>query len=96
MYGHKKASCDKMSLWLTLQDTHQKLDEKTKIKLIEQYTKHNMEKRHKRLQRLKGTVRQLYTDGVTDQADALWDHLISSPYTDDESDCDDASTSSHE
>ncbi len=96
MYGHKKASCDKMSLWLTLRDTSQHIDDKTKTRLIETYTKHNMDKRTKRLQRLKGTVRQLYSEGALDQADELWDQLVPSHHTDDESDHENTSTSSQE
>jgi hypothetical protein len=94
-YGHKNINCDKMSQWLTLQENSQQVDEKLKARLMANYTKLNNERRTKRLQRLKGTVRQLYTEGQAEQADALWDQYISIN-NHDTADEDDSSTSSDE
>jgi hypothetical protein len=93
-YGHKKLNCDKMSLWLTLQDNSHQIDEKMRSKLLDNYAKVTSERRHRQLQKLKGTVRQLYTEGDMDQADALWDQCIGNTMAEDTDD--DASTSSDE
>lgn len=93
-YGHKKMSCDKMAAWLLLHEHSTQLDEKTKTKLIDNYLKSVSERRNKRLQRLKGTVRQLYADGHIDQADAMWDQCMSCTITQDSDD--DESTTSQE
>jgi hypothetical protein len=96
-YGHRKVNCDKMALWLLLQDVSTQVEDKHKTRLVENYIKHNIEKRTRNLARLKGTVRQLYTDGLTDQADALWDKCMTATMEPNSSDDDEnASTSSAE
>ncbi len=88
-YGHKKFNCDKMSQFLILQEMVPQVDEKMKTKLMNNYHKLMQARRANRLTRIKGTVRQLYTDGQSETADALWDTCM-----DLHEDTDSASTSS--
>lgn len=83
-----------MASWLTLQENSHQIDEKMKQKLIENYIRMNSDKRTRRLKKLKGTVRQLYTEGEMEQADALWDQYMGNPMT--EKTDDEVSTSSSE
>jgi hypothetical protein len=58
-----------MALYILLHNT----SGKTKIKLLENYAKNNAEHCTRQLQCIEGTVRQLYTEGYSAEADALWD-----------------------
>lgn len=95
MYGHKKVQCDKMATWLHLHKASQQLDEKLKTRILENYGKTTTDRRSRRLQKIKGTVRQLYTEGQTEQAEALWDKCMC-PSSSAENSDDDRSTSSEE
>lgn len=76
---------------LKLQEMVPQVDDKMKNKLMDNYNKLIQERRNKCLTRVKGTVRQLYTEGFSDDADALWESCMHL-----HDDTDDASTSSSE
>jgi len=61
-----------------MQEAYKTLDDKKKAALLEAYIKTQTEQKTRRIQRIKGTIRQLYTDGMSAKADALWDqcHFI--------------------
>jgi len=77
-WGHKRINCDKMAQYVLMQEAYKTLDDKKKAALLEAYIKTQTERKTRRIQRIKGTIRQLYTDGMSAEADALWDqcHFI--------------------
>lgn len=75
-YGHKGINCDKLCQFIVLQEAAQRITDKTRTKLLDNYQKHIQERRNRRLKRVKGTVRQLYTDGHSQEADELWDQCM--------------------
>jgi hypothetical protein len=77
LFGHKRAHCDKMAQYILVHEAYKQIDDKTKTKILENYSKANAERRSRRIQKVKGTVRQLYSEGFNDEADALWDHCHS-------------------
>jgi hypothetical protein len=83
-----------MALWLLIQEASKHMEDKLKAKLMDNYPELMMDCHTKQLQRLKGTVRQLYTDGQFEQADAMWDMCMESNVQIE--DADDCSTSSDE
>ncbi len=56
-YGHKKHTCDKMAVWIRLQEASKQLDEKLKAQLLKNHTEMMQNYRTRRFQRLKSTVR---------------------------------------
>jgi hypothetical protein len=72
-HGHKKSTCDKMAIWCLMQDAHKQIDEKFKARLIAQYMDNLKNRRSRRMNRIKTTVRQLYSEGQCEQAENLWD-----------------------
>jgi hypothetical protein len=92
-YGHKGLYFDKMSQFLLLQDAAQRISDKTKEKLIDNYNKIAQEKCTQRPKRVKDTVHQLYTDGLSQEADKLWDQYMQLEQNDTD---DDMSTSDEE
>jgi hypothetical protein len=76
-FGHKKIQCERMAQWLILQETSKQIDDKTRTKLLDNHAKLMTDRRYKQLQKVKGVVRQLYTEGHSEEADALWDHCLS-------------------
>jgi len=77
LFGHKRANCDKMAQYIILQEAYKNLDDKTKARILDNYAKANEERRNRKIQKVKGTVRQLYSEGYDDEADALWDQCHS-------------------
>jgi hypothetical protein len=77
LFGHKRAHCDKMAQYILVHEAYKQIDDKTKTKILENYSKANAERRSRKIQKVKGTVRQLYSEGFNDEADALWDHCHS-------------------
>ncbi len=75
-YTVKLVNCDKMAVWLLIQETSTQLNEKTKSKLIDNYLKSATEGCNECLQHLKGTVQQLYIEGRLAQVDATWDQCM--------------------
>lgn len=55
-YGHKKHTCDKMAVWIRLQEASKQLDEKLKAQLLKNHTEMMQNRRTRRFQRLKSTV----------------------------------------
>jgi hypothetical protein len=82
-----------MTQFILLQDAAPQLNEKVKAKMLDNYAKTIQERRARQLRRVKGTVRQLYTEGHPQEADAIWDQCMQL-----NNDCsnDDSSTSSQE
>jgi hypothetical protein len=76
-YGHKCTNCDKMAQYILLIEAHKQLDDKTKTRILENYNKTTNDRRARCIQRVKGTVRALYTEGYKEEADALWDQCHS-------------------
>lgn len=75
-YGYQKIDCDKMAIWLILQENRKLLDDKLKQKLLDNYSKIIATRQTQKLQCIKGTVHQLYTDGHMEQADTLWFTMV--------------------
>jgi hypothetical protein len=50
-------------------------DEKLKAKILSNYSTTLEVRKQKRMQKLKGMVRQLYTDGKYDEAEKVFDYL---------------------
>jgi len=75
-FGHKSITCERLAQLLLLQDVLQKISEKTKVKLLEHYTKTQQDRRDRKMKRVKGTVRQLYEDGMAQEADEFLDQCI--------------------
>ena len=74
-YGHKRIDCDKMAQYLILQEQSQHLDEKMKNKILDIFSKTLEKRKQQRMQRIKGIVRQLYTDGQYEEADKYIDTI---------------------
>jgi len=76
-FGHKRIHCDRMAQFILLTEALKSLDEKTKKNILDNYATTVNERRTRRIQRVKGTVRALYTEGYDAEADALWDQCHS-------------------
>ena len=79
MYGHIKYDCDKMAVYLSLKDNEKKVDEKLKAKIQANFSKNEEQRRTKKVTKLRGTVRQLYTTGQFEAGDQLWNDLLLPP-----------------
>jgi hypothetical protein len=66
-----------MAQFILLTEALKSLDEKTKKNILDNYATTVNERRTRRIQRVKGTVRALYTEGYDAEADALWDQCHS-------------------
>jgi hypothetical protein len=75
-YGHQGSQCDRTAIFIILSDAVSQLQEKVKSRIIGAYMKATLERRAKRVNKIKSTVRQLYSSGNIDEADALWDNCI--------------------
>jgi hypothetical protein len=78
-----------MAQLIILQENYKTLDEKMKHKILENYNKTLDQRKQKRMQRIKGIVRQLYTEGHYDEADKYFDNLpslLTHHHTDDDDD----------
>lgn len=60
-----------MAQWLILQENSKLIDNKMKTKLLDNHAKLMINHQLKWLQKVKGVVWQLYTEGYPDEADAL-------------------------
>lgn len=76
-YGHTKTQCDRMAVWLNLKEGSKMVDEKLRGVLSKNYAKVDGERRAKKVARLKGTVRQLYSDGQFTAGERLLDDCLS-------------------
>jgi hypothetical protein len=61
-----------MAQFILLIEAHKQLNDKTKSQILENCNKTTNERRARRIQRVKGTVRVLYTEGYNKEAGALW------------------------
>jgi len=77
-----------------LQSAAQTLSEQTQAKILQNYNKVVQEWRTRRLKRVKSTVRKLYAEGQSREADDLWDQCMNAEP--DHSKDDASSTSSDE
>jgi len=82
-----------MAVWIRLQEASKQLDEKLKAQLLKNHTEMMQNHRTRRFQRLKSTVRQLYSEGQSDQAESLWEQFATGTST---LDSDEDSNSSQE
>ena len=76
MFGHSKYDCDKMTIYLALKANETKLDEKLKSKIQSNFAANEDKRRLKKVNKLRGTVRQLYTAGQYEAGDQLWNDLL--------------------
>jgi len=94
-YGHNKYNCDRMALWLILKEGSKLVDDKLLAKLKANYAAVDEQRRSKKLSKIKGTVRQLYQNGLFAEGEQLLDstmslqnpsahHLLPSGISDDE------------
>jgi hypothetical protein len=70
-FGHPKTQCDRMATWLNLKDASKSVDDKLRATITGNYAKVDAERRAKKMARLKGTVRQLYSEGHYHAGDQL-------------------------
>jgi len=70
-YGHHKTQCDRMAIWLNLKAASKTVDDKLRATIATNYAKIEAERRSKKMARLKGTVRQLYSEGQYQAGDKL-------------------------
>ncbi len=70
-YGHNKGQCDRMAIWLNLKDAFKSVDEKLRAQITTNFAKVDAERRAKKVAKLKGTVRQLYSEGHFKAGDKL-------------------------
>jgi hypothetical protein len=75
-YGHPKTHCDRMAVWLHLKEKSKLVDEKLRAIIFANFAKVNAERRAKKMSRLKGTVRQLYSQGHFLEGDQLLENCI--------------------
>jgi hypothetical protein len=75
-FGHKYTNCDKTAQYILITEAVKDLSEKSKAKILENYTKQTTDRRAHRLRKVKGTMRQLYSEGHTQEADALLDQCM--------------------
>mmetsp|Transcript_10383 Transcript_10383/g.14954 ORF Transcript_10383/g.14954 Transcript_10383/m.14954 type:complete len:1057 (-) Transcript_10383:6976-10146(-) len=75
-YGHPKTQCDRMALWMNLKDASKIVDEKLRAILSKNYAKIDAERRAKKVSRIKGTVRQLFSDGQFSAGEQLLDDCL--------------------
>ncbi len=64
-----------MAIYLNLKANENKVDDKIKAKLLKNFAANEDQRRLKKVTKLRGTVRQLYTTGQFDAGDALWNAL---------------------
>jgi hypothetical protein len=76
-YGHPKTQCDRMAIWLHLKDGSKMVDDKLRAILFKNYAKIDSERRAKKVSRLKGTVRQLFSEGHFSAGEQLLDNCLS-------------------
>jgi hypothetical protein len=75
-YGHQGQNCDKIALFIILSEAILHLQDKVKSRLTGAYLKVVHERRSKRVNKVRSTVRQLYSSGNTEEGDALWDQCM--------------------
>jgi len=68
-----------MALWLHLKEGSKLVDDKLLAKLQANYAAVDAQRRSKKLTKIKGTVRQLYQNGLYDEGDQLLDSAMSLP-----------------
>lgn len=66
-----------MAQFILLMDAYKLLDDKTKRTILDNYSISVNERRARRIQCVKGTVRALYTEGYDEEADTVWDQCHS-------------------
>lgn len=93
MFGHVKYDCDRMATYLTLKDNEKKVDDKLQAKIQVNFSKFEDQRRLKKVNKLRGTVRQLYTLGQFEEGDQLWNDLFSTDIPNDATKGSDSDTS---
>jgi hypothetical protein len=75
-YGHHKYNCDRMAIWLHLKEGAKLVDDKLKTKLHIAYAELDNKRRSRKLNKLKGTVRQLYQNGQFAEGENLLNNAM--------------------
>ena len=89
LYGRKHINCDKMAQFILLQKATSKVNDKIKSKILENYNKVTQKRRERHIKCMKGTMRQLFSDGYTQEAYELLDQYMQHHLEDDDSDSSD-------
>lgn len=76
-YGHHKQNCDRMAIWMNLKDGAKLVDEKLRTKLLANYAELDNKRRSKKLNKIRGTVRQLYQNGQFAEGEDLLNSAMS-------------------
>jgi hypothetical protein len=75
-YGHPKYQCDRMALYLHLQDGAKLLDDKLKMKIQANYADVDAKRRSRKMAKLRGTVRQLFQAGDYQEGEKLIEKVL--------------------
>jgi hypothetical protein len=78
-YGHHKQDCDRMAIWLILKDGAKLVDDKLRAKLLSNYAALNAKRRSKKLNKIRGMVRQLYQNGQFKEGEDLLNSAVPLP-----------------
>jgi hypothetical protein len=78
-YGHLKYQCDRMALYLNLQEGVKLLDDKLKMKIQSNYADLDAKRRTRKVAKLRGTVRQLFQAGEYQEGEQLIDKFLGPP-----------------
>jgi len=76
-FGHQTYNCDRMAVWLNLKEGSKLVDEKLRRKLQANYAEIDAKRRTKKLNKVRGTVRQLYQNGQFHEGEQLLDKAFS-------------------
>jgi hypothetical protein len=76
-FGHRQPNCDRMAMWLMLKENSKLVDDKLRAKLFTNYAELDLKRRTKKLNKIKGTVRQLYQNGQFAEGENLLDSAMS-------------------
>ena len=77
-HGHQKYQCDRMAIFLNLQEGIKLVDDKLKTKLQSNFADLDAKRRSKRVAKLRGTVRQLYQAGAYNEGEKLIEQVLGS------------------
>jgi hypothetical protein len=66
-----------MAMWLMLKENSKLVDDKLRAKLFTNYAELDLKRRTKKLNKIKGTVRQLYQNGQFAEGENLLDSAMS-------------------
>jgi len=75
-FGHAKSNCDRMAIWLNLKEGSKLVDDKLRQKLLANYATVDAKRRTRKLNKIRGTVRQLYQTGNYNEGEQLLDRAL--------------------